>query len=37
MFDKMSREQLLALFNSRSSTRYYDPSKKSVMKIFNVF
>lgn len=28
MFDKMSREQLLALFNSRSSTRYYDPSKK---------
>lgn len=28
MFDKMSREQLLALLNSRSSTRYYDPSKK---------
>ncbi|EDK09878.1 NAD(P)H-flavin oxidoreductase [Haemophilus influenzae PittHH] len=34
---QLTREQVLELFHQRSSTRYYDPTKKSVMKILNVF
>ena len=34
---QLTREQVLELFHQRSSTRYYDPTQKSVMKILNVF
>ncbi len=34
---QLTREQVLELFHQRSSTRYYDPAKKSAMKILNVF
>ena len=34
---QLTREQALELFHQRSSTRYYDTTKKSVMKILNVF
>ncbi|GEM_PF-3973735 len=34
---QLTREQLIELFNRRSSTRYYDPNKKLATKIFKLF